>query len=81
MSDTPLSSSDWQELTTLIVEAPPDRIRVAVNRVSASAVLFAREDPGRLLTGVDWLLHLAEISSGYAFERALLRELRRLRLQ
>lgn len=81
MSDAPLSASDWQELTTLIVEAPADRIRVAVNRVSASAVLFAREDPGRLLTGVDWLLHLAEISSGYAFERALLRELRRLRLQ
>jgi hypothetical protein len=76
-----LSDTDWQELTALIAEAPPERIQTAVSRVSASAVLTAREGTGRLLTGVDWLLHLAMISSGYAFERALLQELRRLRLQ
>jgi hypothetical protein len=35
----------------------------------------------RLRTAEDWLLHLGTISSGEAFDRALLMQLRRLSLQ
>lgn len=72
------SEADWQELTLLIANAPPGRMQVAVNRVSVPTVPVAREPATRLLTGFDRLLHLAAISSGSAFDRALLLELRRL---
>jgi hypothetical protein len=77
-----LSDADWQELTRLIAEAPPDRLRAALGLVSASARPAARPMSARppLLTGVERLLHLADISSGGAFDRALLVELRRLSL-
>jgi len=68
-----LSELDWQELTDLITTAPPERIKPAVSRVNASSTpssMFFNE--------VDRLLHLAAISSGDAFDRALLGELRRL---
>jgi hypothetical protein len=72
MSDQ-LSEFDWRELTDLITAAPPERVRLAVSRVNASCA------PGTpLITPVDRLLHLATISSGDAFDRALLGELRRL---
>jgi hypothetical protein len=69
-----LSDADWDDLADLITEAPAERIRVAMRRVvdAASASVAAS------LAGVDRLLHLASISSGDAFDRALLSELRRL---
>jgi hypothetical protein len=70
---TQLSELDWQELTDLITAAPPARVRLAVSRVNASCAPAAP-----LMTAVDRLLHLAAISSGDAFDRALLGELRRL---
>jgi hypothetical protein len=70
-----LSELDWQELTDLITTAPPERVRLAVSRVNASCAPTTT-----LLTAVDRLLHLATISSGDAFDRALLGELRRLSL-
>lgn len=70
-----LSEFDWQELTDLITTAPPERVRLAVSRVNA---LCAPATP--LITPVDRLLHLAAISSGDAFDRALLGELRRLNI-
>ena len=70
-----LSERDWQELTELIATAPPARIRLAMKRVNQSCA------PATVLrTEVDRLLHLAAISSGDAFDRALLAELRRLSL-
>jgi hypothetical protein len=68
-----LSELDWQELTDLITTAPPERVKLAVSRVNASCAPAAP-----LMTAVDRLLHLAAISSGDAFDRALLWELRRL---
>ena len=68
-----LSERDWQELTDLITTAPPQRIRLAMKRVNALCA-----PTKTLLTEVDRLLHLAAISSGDAFDRALLVELRRL---
>ena len=68
-----LSESDWQELTDLITTAPPQRIKLAMKRVNASCAPNTT-----LVTEVDRLLHLAAISSGDAFDRALLVELRRL---
>jgi hypothetical protein len=75
-----LSETDWDELTALIAEAPPDRIRTAMTRVSASIHGTPHTDTGRLHTGADRLLYLAARSSGAAFDHALLRELRRLSL-
>jgi hypothetical protein len=70
-----LSEHDWQELTDLITTAPPARIKLAMRRVNASCAPTTA-----LRTDVDRLLHLATISSGDAFDRALLAELRRLSL-
>ena len=74
MSDQ-LSELDWQELTALITTATPERIKLAVSRVTPSRTLAAS-----LHTAAERLLHLAAISSGKAFDRALLGELRRLNL-
>jgi hypothetical protein len=72
-----LSEADWQELTLLLEEAPPGRIQVAVSRVSPSVISTTEAAP-RLVTSFDRLMHLAAVSSGSAFDHALLRELRRL---
>jgi hypothetical protein len=61
-----LSDPDWDELTTLMAEAPPDWIRVAMRRIRPSD--GADQDPGCLLTRVDHLFHLAAVSSGSAFD-------------
>ena len=68
-----LSDADWDDLADLITEAPPERIRLAMRHLKASAAAVTA-----LLSGADRLLHLATISSGSAFDLALLRELRRL---
>lgn len=73
-----LSEVDWQELALLIEEAPPGRIQVAMRRVGPEAGSIPDASPARLVTWFDRLLHLATVSSGTAFDRALLRELRRL---
>lgn len=68
-----LSDADWDDLADLITEAPPQRIQLAMNCIgAASATASAWRN------GVDRLLHLATISSGNAFDRALLHQLRRL---
>ena len=72
------SETDWQELTLLIAEAPPGRMQVAMSRVSVLASSKGRKPATRLLTGFDRILHLAAISSGSDFDKALLVELRRL---
>ena len=73
MSDT-LSDADWDDLTDLITEAPAERVRLAMGRlVDAASASFTAS-----LAGVDRLLHLASVSSGTEFDRALLAELRRL---
>ena len=68
-----LSDADWDDLADLITEAPPDRIRLAMRHLNAPSTSAAV-----LLSGADRLLHLATVSSGNAFDLALLRELRRL---
>jgi len=70
-----LSDHDWQELTDLITSAPPQRIKLAMKRVNASCA-----PTKTLVTEVERLVHVATISSGDAFDRALLAELRRLSL-
>jgi hypothetical protein len=60
-------------LADLIADAPPQRIRLAMSQVHAPGAAATA-----LLSGADRLLHIATISSGDAFERALLQELRRL---
>lgn len=69
-----LTESDWEELAGLIDSAPPGRIQVAIHRLG---VVPSGATP-RLVSGIDRLLHLATLSSGTAFDRALLEELRRL---
>ena len=75
-----LSDADWQELALLIEAAPVGRIRAAMSRVDPSVVSTPPASAARLVTWFDRLLHLATISSGSAFDRALLHELRRLRV-
>jgi hypothetical protein len=72
------SEVDWQELALLIEEAPPGRIQVAMSRVGPAAVRTPHARAARLVTSFDRLLHLASVSSGSGFDRALLLELRRL---
>jgi hypothetical protein len=72
-----LSEADWEELVVLLEEAPPGRIQVAIRCVDGRVVVTAHASP-RLVTWFDRLVHVATVSSGSAFDRALLRELRRL---
>ena len=71
-----LSDADWEELSVLIENAPPDRLKVAMSRLRVPTNTDS-ESP-HLAIGAERLLHLATISSGDAFDRALLKELRRL---
>jgi hypothetical protein len=80
-----LSQSEWDDLVDLIVASPTERIDHALERLGAQQPTGRRPaDPlnatCRHLTPEGWLLHLASISSGSAFDRALLAELRRLSL-
>ena len=78
-----LTDAEWDDLVDLITASPSERIDEALTRV----VIARRPGRGDLPRGASgghqrttaaWLLHLASISSGAAFDRALLRELRRL---
>jgi hypothetical protein len=71
-----LTTSEWLELADLIIESPPARIHAAV---TVAAELSTTDIP-RLPTGIEWLLYLDDLSTGDAFDRAVLEELRRLSL-
>jgi uncharacterized protein with von Willebrand factor type A (vWA) domain len=77
-----LTDSEWDELVDLITSAPAARMGEALRRLVAAdrqGTPAAPADPTSAnRTTEDWLLHLASISSGEAFDRALLTELRRL---
>ena len=77
-----LSVAEWVELGELIDGSPPTRIQAALDVVTALAGCRPVQEgvavaPSRL-SAIDWLLYLGTLSSGVAFDRALLRELRRL---
>ena len=77
-----LTDSEWDELVDLIAASPAARMGEALRRLDAGeGPSIAPVDPTTAhRTTEDWLLHLASISSGEAFDRALLTELRRLSL-
>jgi len=79
-----LSDTEWDELVDLIAASPAGRMGEALKRLhtghASSSVASADPPAVHLRTTEDWLLHLASISSGEAFDRALLTELRRLSL-
>jgi hypothetical protein len=75
-----LTDSEWNELVDLIAASPAARMGEALRRLHAGRgtwLPFADSTAAHRTTE-DWLLHLAAISSGEAFDRALLTELRRL---
>jgi hypothetical protein len=78
-----LTDTEWDELVDLIAASPAGRMGEALKRLydgHVSSVASADPPAVHLRTTEDWLLHLASISSGEAFDRALLTELRRLSL-
>jgi hypothetical protein len=78
-----LTDAEWNELVDLIAASPAGRMGEALKRLHAghaSSISLMDPPAAHLRTTEDWLLHLATISSGEAFDRALLTELRRLSL-
>jgi hypothetical protein len=75
-----LTESEWNELVDLITTSPAARMGEALRRLVASEepTTAPSDSTTAHRTTEDWLLHLAAISSGEAFDRALLTELRRL---
>ena len=75
-----LTDSEWNELVDLITSAPAARMGEALRRlvIDQTASAAPADPTSANRTTEDWLLHLATISSGEAFDRALLTELRRL---
>jgi len=78
-----LTDAEWDELVELIEESPSTRIGEALSRLPPTTKRRARgviekHRRNSRLSPEDWLLHIASISSGPAFDRALLRELRHL---
>jgi hypothetical protein len=75
-----LTDSEWNELVDLITSAPAARMGEALRRlvIHQTATTTPADPTPANRTTEDWLLHLASISSGEAFDRALLTELRRL---
>jgi hypothetical protein len=76
------TESEWDDLLDLIAESPAERLNHAFAHVGARRHIstdelhpFALAAQPHTIEG--WLLHLAAISSGDAFDRALLVELRR----
>ena len=83
MMEPKLTDTEWDELVDLIAASPIGRMDEALKRLAPGHASSADspDPPGaELRTTEDWLLHLAAISSGEAFDRALLTELRRLSL-
>ena len=77
-----LTDAEWDELVDLIAASPVQRMCEALKRLLPGRGTAAKRPlpptAARLRTTEDWLLHLASITSGDAFDRALLIELRRL---
>jgi len=78
-----LTDAEWDELVELIEESPSTRIGEALSRLPPTTKRRARgviekNRRNSRLSPEDWLLHIASISSGPAFDRALLQELRHL---
>jgi len=75
-----LTDSEWNELVDLITSAPAARMGAALRRlvIHQTTPTTPADPTSANRTTEDWLLHLAAISSGEAFDRALLTELRRL---
>ena len=83
MMEPKLTDTEWDELVDLIAASPSGRMDEALKRLAAghAASLDLPEPPAAEPRSTeDWLLHLASISPGEAFDRALLTELRRLSL-
>jgi hypothetical protein len=68
-----LTDAEWADLVNLISSSPAQRIDQALRRI---AIEFAPALQPRTVEG--WLIQLGMTSPGAAFDRALLRELRRL---
>ena len=74
-----LTDAEWDELVDLIAASPTDRMDEALNRMAVGHPSSNRP-PWQPRSTEEWLVHLASISPGPAFDRALLTELRRLSL-
>jgi hypothetical protein len=76
-----LNPAERRELVELLVESSAARIHAAVNVIAGAierASTGERVDSPKPPAIIDWLLYLDALCSGDAFERALLKELRRL---
>jgi hypothetical protein len=78
-----LTDAEWDELVQLIADSPTGRMDEALKRMKQMAVGRRSSNRQRWQprSTEEWLVHLASISPGPAFDRALLTELRRLSLQ
>ena len=72
-----LTDAEWDELVELIAASPTERMDEALKRMSVASPSSNRP-PWQPRSTEEWLVHLASISPGPAFDRALLTELRRL---
>jgi hypothetical protein len=80
-----LTEREWDDLVDMIAESPAERLAHALKCVGARCHIpsnqphpFKTASQPRTIEG--WLLYLASISSGAAFDRALFLELQRLSL-
>jgi len=78
-----LTEAEWDDLVDLITASPAERIDQALKRIVAAHRPISNPKhqlapTAQPLTSEGWLIHLATVSSGAAFDRALLHELRRL---
>jgi len=73
-----LTDAEWDELVDLIAASPRERMGEALKRIAAMYPWSNRPSASPIRSTEEWLLHLATISSGDAFDRSLLTELRRL---
>jgi len=74
-----LTDAEWDELVDLIAASPTERMDEALKRMSV-APPSSNQPPWQPRSTEEWLVLLASISPGPAFDRALLTELRRLSL-
>jgi len=76
-----LSDAEWNELVELIAASPTERMDEALKRIPPRhQSSSSNRRPWQPRSTEEWLVHLASISSGTSFDRALLTELRRLSL-
>ena len=73
-----LTDREWEELEKLIAESPIGRVGVALKRMAVRYPSSKRRLAEQPRSTEGWLVHLALISPGIGFDRALLRELNRL---